>query len=139
MLPEKCPLAKSLIDIKHLFTVVNNKLLNIKYSLTVNQLSLNVEKTKYSFSRRKPTEKDDISLRLQRLIINNYEIQREKSIKLLEVLLDKHLTGKEIIKLTKNKIVTWIYKARLYVDKRALLCLYHSYIHAYLNYANTRW
>ena len=26
MLPENCPLGKSLIDIKHLFTVVNNKL-----------------------------------------------------------------------------------------------------------------
>ena len=49
MLPENCPLGKSLIDIKHLFTVVNNKLVNIKDLFTVNQLSLNVEKTKYSF------------------------------------------------------------------------------------------
>ena len=48
MPPEKCPLGKSLIDIKHLFTVVNNKLVNIKDSFTVNLLSLNVEKTKYS-------------------------------------------------------------------------------------------
>ena len=49
MPPEKCPLGKSLIDIEHLFTVVNNKLVNVKDSFTVNQLFLNVEKTKYSF------------------------------------------------------------------------------------------
>ena len=36
-------------DIKHLFTGVNNELVNIKDWFTANQLSLNVEKTKYSF------------------------------------------------------------------------------------------
>ena len=30
MPPENCSLGKSLIDIKHLFTVVNSKLVNIK-------------------------------------------------------------------------------------------------------------
>ena len=28
------------------------------------------------------------------------------------------------------------YKARPYLDKRALLCLYYSHIHSYLNYVN---
>ena len=36
-------------DIKHLFTVASNELVNIKDWLTANKLSLNVEKTKYSF------------------------------------------------------------------------------------------
>ena len=49
-------------------------------------------------------KKDDIPLRLPKLITNNYEIQRGKSIKFLEVLLDQHLTRKEHIKLTENKI-----------------------------------
>ena len=49
MPPEKCPLGKSLIDIEHLFTVENNKLVNVKDLFTVNQLSLNVETTKCSF------------------------------------------------------------------------------------------
>ena len=35
-------------DIKHLFTVASNELVNIKDWLTANKLSLNVEKTKYS-------------------------------------------------------------------------------------------
>ena len=91
-------------DIKHLFTVVNNELVNIKDWFTANKLSLNVEKTKYSFFH-KPSKKDDIPLCLPKLIINNTEIQREESVKFLGVLLDQHLTLKEHIKLTENKIV----------------------------------
>ena len=128
-------------DIKHLFTVVNNELVNIKDWFTANKLSLNVEKTKYSFFH-KPSKKDDIPFRLPKLIINNYQIQGEESIKFLGVLLDQHLTWKEHIKRTENKIaknIGILYKARLYLDKRSLLCLYYSYIHSYLNYANTAW
>ena len=40
-------------DIKHLFTVVNNELVNIKDWFTANKLSLNVEKTKYTSQLRK--------------------------------------------------------------------------------------
>ena len=87
-------LEKSLINIKHLFTVVNDKLVNIKDWFTANKFNLNVENTKYSFFN-KPSKKDDISRRLPNFIINNYEIQREKSIKLLGVLLDQHLTRTE--------------------------------------------
>ena len=128
-------------DIKHLFTVVNNELVNIRDWFTANKLSLNVEKTKYSFFH-KPSKKDDNPLRLPKLIINNYEIQKEESIKFLGVLLNQHLTWKKHIKLTENKIAKnmgTLYKARPYLDKRALLCLYYSYIHSYLNYANTAW
>ena len=109
---------------------------------TANKLSLNVEKTtKYSFFH-KPSKKYDIPIRLPKLIINNYEIQREECIKFLGVLLNQHLTWKEHIRLTENKIaknIAKLYKARPYLDKRALLCLYYSYIHSYLNYANTAW
>ena len=63
-------------DIEHLFTVVNNELVNIKDRFTANKLSLNVEKSKYSLFHY-ATKKDDISLSLPKLIINNYEIQRE--------------------------------------------------------------
>ena len=44
MPPQSCPLRKSLIDIKHLFAIVNNNLVNIKDWFTANKLSLNVEK-----------------------------------------------------------------------------------------------
>ena len=45
-------------------------------------------------------------------------------------------------KLNESKIaknIGTLYKARPYLDKRALLSLYYSYIHSYLNYANTAW
>ena len=92
MLPENCPLEKSLIDIKHLFAVVNNNLVNIKYWFTANKLSLNVEKQNTHSSTRQARKMTSLfPLR-----------QREKSI--LGVLLDQHLTWKEHIKLTENKI-----------------------------------
>ena len=65
------------MDIKQLFIVVNNELVNIKDWLTANKLSLNEEKTKYSFFH-KPSKKDDIPLRLPKLIINNYEIPKKR-------------------------------------------------------------
>ena len=60
-------------DMKHLFTVVNNELVNISDLFTACNLSLNVQKKpKYSFFH-KPSRKDDISLRLPKLIIMNYK------------------------------------------------------------------
>ena len=72
-------------DIKYLFTVVKKELGSMKDWLTANKLSLNVGKTKYSFFN-KPSKKEDIHLCLPKLIINNYEIQREESIKFLRVI-----------------------------------------------------
>ena len=55
---------------------------------------------------------------------------------------------KKNIKCTENKTaknVAMLYKARPYLDKRALICLYYSYIclyifyYPYLNYVNTAW
>ena len=108
-------------DIKYLFTVVNDELLNIKDWFTANKLSLKVEKTKQSFFH-KPSKTDDIPLCLPKLIINNYKIQREESIKFLRVLLDQYLTWKEHIKLLENKIGI-LFKTRLYLDKIAFICL----------------
>ena len=62
-----------------------------------------MEKRKYSLFNE-PSKKDNIYLRLPKLIINKYDIQREKSIKLLGVLLDQHLTRKEHMKCTGNII-----------------------------------
>ena len=87
-------------DIKHLLAVVNKELVNIKIgSLKISYVSLNVEIRifmcifKYSFFH-KPSKKDDIPLRLPKLIINNHEIQIEDLIKFFGVLLDLHLTWK---------------------------------------------
>ena len=80
-------------DIKHLVIVVNNELVYIKDWFTANKLSLNMEKTKYSFFH-KPSKKDDVPLRLPKLKINNYEIQREESIKFFGPALNMKRTHK---------------------------------------------
>ena len=84
-------------NIECLFSDVNRKLTNINERFVANKLSLNVEKTKYSFFH-KTSKKDNISLQLPNLIINNRKIQREESIKLLGVLLDENVTWKEHLK-----------------------------------------
>ena len=89
--------------IKHICAVVNKELVNIEVCFTTIKFFLNVEKTKYSFFH-KPSKKDDIRFRLPKLIINNYELQKEESIRLLGVLLDQHLIWKRHIKLTENKV-----------------------------------
>ena len=69
----------------------------------------------------KPSKKDGIYLRHPKLIINNYKIQREKSVKFIRVLLDQELTWKKYIKLTENKIaknIGILYEARSYVDQK---------------------
>ena len=61
------------------------------------------KKTKYSFFHKR-SKKDDIPLLLPKLTINNYEIKRAESIKILGVLLDGNLTWKPHIKYIKTKI-----------------------------------
>ena len=79
-------------------------------------------------------------LKLTRLQIYNYDIERIPSIKFLGVLLDENLLWKDHIKYTlKNKISKNIgisYKTR---DKESLLSLDYAYIHTYVNYANLAW
>ena len=84
-----------------------------------------MEKTKYPFLY-KPSKKDDIHLRLPKLVTNNYGIRKEECIKFLGGLLDQHLTWKEFIKFTENKVAKklgTLYKPRPNLDERALLCL----------------
>ena len=100
-----------------------------------------MEKAKYSFFH-KSSKKNDIPLRLPKLIINNCEIQREESIKLFGVTLDQYLTWKEHINLTEKKIaknIGILYQAKPYLNERTLLCLYYPYIHSYLNFVKTAW
>ena len=53
MPPKNCALGKCLIDIKHFFTVVNNKLVNIKDWFTVNKILILKKKAKQE--RRYPS------------------------------------------------------------------------------------
>ena len=66
-------------DIEHLLAVINKELLNIKDLFNANKLSLNVEKTKYSFFC-KLIKKYDIPLCLPKITISNYQRQESNTI-----------------------------------------------------------
>ena len=131
----------TLKDIRYLFQIVNEELENINQWFASNKLSLNIKETKYSFFQ-KPSQKENISLLLPKLKINNYEIQRTESIRFFGVLLDENLCWKEHIKYNENKIAKnlgLLYKAKHCLNKRSLLVLYYSFIHTYINYGNIAW
>ena len=62
-----------------------------------------MEKAKYSFFHKR-NKKNDITLRLPKLIINNCGIQKKESVTFLGVLLDQHAILKEHINLTENEM-----------------------------------
>ena len=128
-------------SIKDLFSTVNEELNKIDAWFIANKLSLNVLKTKFSLFH-KASRADDIPLKLPKLKIRDHEIDRVVSIKFLGVLLDEHLSWKEHIKYIENKVsksIGLLYRAKPFLNKKALLALYYSYIHTYLNYANLAW
>ena len=128
-------------NIPVLFANVNSEISKINQWFLANKLSLNVTKTKYSFFH-KTSKKDDIPLKLPRLQINNYNIERIRSVKFWGVLLDENLSWKDHIKYTENKIsknTGILYKVKDYLSKQSLLPLYYTYIHTYVNYANLAW
>ena len=58
------------------------------------------------------------------------------------MLIDEHLTGKEHITVTENKVsknLGLLYRARKVLDSTALKNLHFSFIHSYLNYGNIVW
>ena len=125
-------------NIHCLFSDVNKELININEWFVANKLSLNVEKTKYSFFH-KPSKKDNIPLQLPNLTINNCKIKREESIKFLGVLLDENVTWKEHLKYIENKCaknIVSLHKAKHHLNKKCLLALYYSHVYTYINYAS---
>ena len=77
-----------------------------------------------------------------KLKIDNTNIKEVQSIKYLGVILDNKLSWIQHISYVKSKISKGIgimYKARNYVNKNALLGLYHSYIYPYLIYCIESW
>ena len=103
-----------------------------------NKLSLNKDKTKYTFFH-KTREKDNIPLELSLLFINEREIKRITPIKFLGVLIDEHLTWKEHITVIENKSsknLGLLCRARSVLDSTALKNLHFFFMHSYLNYGN---
>ena len=128
-------------SIKELFHIANLELNKVFKWFNANQLSLNKDRTKYAFFH-KTREKDNIPLKLPSLFINDGEIKRITLIKYLGVLIDEHLTLKELIAVIENKFsknLGLLHGAGRVLDRTALKSLYFSFIHSYLNYGNIVW
>ena len=108
------------------------------YQLMANKLSLNEGKPKFTLFH-KPRDEGNLPLLLPNLKINNNEIKRSSSIKLLGLLVDENLTWIDHITLVENKLsknVGLLHKAQNYLNKKSMVNLYYSLIHSYLNYGN---
>ena len=83
-----------------------------------NKLSLNGDKTKYSLFH-KTSKTGDLPLLLSKLLINDNKEERVESITFLGILLGEHLSWKEHIIYTKNKVAKstgLLHRAKLFLD-----------------------
>ena len=81
-------------------------------------------------------------LKIPELAINNKLIERQRFIKLLDVILDECISWKDHIRTIENKIakdIRLLYRAKQLLYTSSLKSVYFSYIHTYLNFANIGW
>ena len=111
---------------------VNTELIKLVMWLNINKLSLNTDKTKYIIFSIKTQVKD-----MPDVTIGANVVERVKSIKFLEVIIDENVSWTEHIYYIKNKIskgIGILCKARKVLKPSTLLIMYYSFIYPYLNY-----
>ena len=109
---------------------INGELCNISGWLKANKLSLNISKIHYFVFNRK--KNIDTKLKIH---IDKQDIEEVLSTKFLGVIMDSKLTWTQHIPHISGKIVGtigMIIKAKCYLNKNALLTLYHSFVYPYL-------
>ena len=116
-------------------SILNSELEEIVKWLTINKLSLNVNKTQCMVFTRK-REKRKVNIKIE-----DQNIEQVSKTKFLGVIIDEQLNWKEHILYISNKIskaIGVIIKARP-LGKKALLSLYYSMIYPYLTYCCQIW
>ena len=81
-------------------------------------------------------------MRLPKLNINGFTIERESYLKFLGVWIDENLRWRDHIHTVENRIaknIGLLYQGKHYLDDNCFNQIYFPYIHAYLNYANIAW
>ena len=99
-----------------------------------NKLSLNEDKTRFTLFHV-PQNRDNLPLRLPALKINDYKIKRSPSIIFLKFLVDEHLSWIDQIDTLENKLskdLGLLYKAKQFLNAKAMKSLYFSFFHSYL-------
>ena len=118
---------------------VNAELQLLSTWLKSNKLSLNTTKTYYAVFHR---AKMKLPMNSIKLFMDKTNLREVECIKYLGVILDNKLSWIQHISYVKNKISKGIgimYKARNYINKKALIGLYHSYIYPYFIYCIESW
>ena len=118
---------------------VNSELELLSTWLKSNKLSLNTTKSYYAVFHRTRIKLPNSSIQIKIDEANIIEVQ---CIKYLGVILDNKLSWiqhKSYVKSKISKGIGIMYKARNYINKKALLGLYHSYIYPYLIYCIESW
>ena len=75
-------------------------------------------------------------------MIGSNNIERKSSTKILGVLLEEHISWIDPVRTIENKIaknIGLLYHASQFLNEDSLKTVDFSYIHSYLNYANTAW
>ena len=128
-------------NIKEIFKSMNDQLSSINNWFKANKLSLNIDKTHYTFFVSKRQE-DDIPLKLPELRINNEIIKRKYHVKFLGVFIDDTLSWKKHINMVEEKMsknIGVISRARKYLNNAAMKSLYYAFIHPYIVFGNIAW
>ena len=117
-------------DIHSLFNILNNEFSNISRWFNSNKLSLNAGKTKFALFHN-VRQRDNISLVLPTLKINNTLIKQVDHIKFLGVLFDENITCKNHINLIENKIAKSLgilHRAKFFLSKNlGKMFIFHLY------------
>ena len=120
---------------------MNVEIENVSTWFKSNNLSLNVDKTKWSLFH--PLSKRQfLPQTLPNLLIEDIHIKREHVAKFLGVFIDENLSWKQYIEIMSSKIsksIGILDKSRDVLSKQCLKQQYFSFIHSYLNCANITW
>ena len=118
---------------------INDELQQVGDWLAVNDLVLNVEKTKYMVFH--PYQKDISSLNTE-LCINSEQIERVNNFNFLGILIDEHLNWKAHKEMVANKIFKYcgvLNRIKSVLPLQILRTLYHSMIYPHINYGLLVW
>ena len=117
----------------------NEELENIFMWFTVNKLTLNAQKTKYTIfhSRHRNVNYDAF-----RLTMNNCQLEQVREFKYLGVVFDSQLHWKKQINSVCTKLVSgcsMLLAARNYFNSNIVRVLYFAFVHCHLSYCVDSW
>jgi hypothetical protein len=116
---------------------INNELNNINLWLSVNKLTLNVDKCKFMIFKKHSTHNTHLSLHIDQRCV-----QQCHSFNFLGLMITDNLTWKkhtEMIGSKISKVIGIIYRLRYFYPQRILLSIYNALIVPHFNYCLLSW